>query len=41
MPKESNDYDLDDHKQSIEDQEHELNAPDEPCLDDDPIKLIQ
>jgi len=41
MPKQSNDYDLDDHERSIERLEHELNAPDEPCSDDDPIKLIK
>lgn len=38
MPKQSNDYDLDDHERSIENQEHELNAPHEPCFDDDPPK---
>ena len=41
MPKEYNDYDLDDHERSIANQEHELNAPHEPCFDDDPIKLIK
>ena len=40
MPKEPNDWDLDDFERAIERRERELNRPDEPCSDDEPLKEV-